>query len=111
MSYNIDAVNVKHIDCHLTGKEISKFYKKHEDNLPEINLFEDLDLLEYNDNDKVQIENLDWCGTWSGNSFDVFEELMRQLHGTAKFSIVWEDGDVQHVKLDNGLLEYVEVNW
>jgi hypothetical protein len=111
MSYNIDAVNVKNIDCYLTGKEIRKLFKKHDDNLPEINLFNNLDVLEYDDNEKVQIENLNWSGTWSGNSFDVFEEIVKQLHGTAKFSIVWEDGDVQYARLDNGILEYVEVDW
>jgi hypothetical protein len=111
MSFNIISVDAKEIDCWLTGKELRSLYRKHEGDLPEINLFEDLDLLGPADDEKVVIPNLSWCGTWSGNSYPVFQEILLSLHGAAKFSVTWEDGSTEYFRLADGALEDVEVEW
>ena len=111
MTFNINRVNIHDINCYLTGLEARKIYNRYRDDLPEINLFDEIDLLGYNDNEVIVMENLDWCGTWSGNSYNIFCEILKNLHGDAKFSIVWEDGSIEYFKLKNGEIQNIGPNW
>lgn len=111
MSYNIIDVDVREIDCWLTGRELRNLYRAHQDNLAECNLFDDLDLLGPTDDERVTIPDLSWSGTWSGNGYSSFKDILLSLHGTAKFAVTWEDGETEYFRLDNGSLESVEVDW
>jgi hypothetical protein len=111
MSFNIVSVDVREIDCWLTGQELRGLYRAHENNLAECNLFDGLDLLAPLDGDLVPITDLSWCGTWSGNSYADFKDILLALNGTAKFSVTWEDGSVEYFRLEDGELESVEVDW
>jgi hypothetical protein len=111
MSYNIIDVDVREIDCWLTGRELRELLKEHGDDLPEINLFEDLDALGPTDDEKVEVADLSWSGVWSGNSYETFKTILRQLHGSARFSVTWEDGATDYFQLCDGSLEDVEIDW
>lgn len=111
MSYNIDAVNIKEIELWATGRELRDLYEANEDNLPEGNFFEYIDLDNCHHDDPVPITSLQWYGTRSGNSYDVFMQIIRCFHGTAKFSVVWEDGDVQYCVLKDNEVTFVDPVW
>lgn len=104
MSYNITIVKTIESDCYLTGKELKRIWKKYEDSLPEDCFLNDIDVTSLYDDDECPIKDFQWAGTWSGNSYELFMEILKSLHGTAKIDVVWEDGDHYKIMIDNGKL-------
>jgi hypothetical protein len=112
MSFNIISVKVKEIDCWLTGRELRDIFRECEHDLPETNLFDSLDLLKPTDDERVAVSDLSWSGTWSGNSYKTFRTVLGRLHGSAKFSVTWEDGDIEYFRLlDGGILKQLEIDY
>lgn len=92
MSYNIDSVN--YVDgtgpLRILRSAALKFFRKHEDDLPEITFLHDID--DGDGTDFVEISNPSWAGSGSGD-----EKLLRKAlsltTGRALIILVWEGGD------------------
>ena len=109
MSYNIIAAKLIDGECSISAKILKKLNERFNGDLPEINFIDEyIDNIE-NEEEDVIIEDVSWCGTWSGNSFRLYTNtILPKLKGWAKIRVVWEDGEIFNITLKDGKVEVDE---
>jgi len=109
MSYNITGFAIKKLDNftlpYAAVLEASEGNVNIADDVLTFDSFpvEDMEIVGTLDDKRLNVTDLKYSGTWSGNYWDEVEELLKQSTGTLKARIVWEGGDsVEVVTVKNG---------
>lgn len=94
MSYNTVAVHTLHSTLKITPERLKQMFELYEYELPEECSLRNLDDSSVNEITKVR-----WSGMGSGN-VDTLKRIFVDLcTGTGDFVMVWEDGDLQGLKV------------
>jgi len=68
---------------------------------------------ETNKDEEIPVDSFEWCGTWSGKSFDVLEKQVAPLiKGYLEVVFVWEGGDdTSALVIENGKVKNADVGY
>ncbi len=95
MSYNIDHAEYIKGELWINAQKARELYMQFEDDLPEGNFFNDLDIMEKGDGN-TPIEHFQWYGERSGYAYEnCLFEILKHTTGHAQLLFVWEGGDSQ----------------
>lgn len=110
MPRNIESIKViEKSVATISKKEIKAFYKSSKDRLPEINFVSSLMETIMDDEvekDEYEVDNLDWSGVYSGNSFRCLLEICKKIKGKLKAVIMWEGHIIEGLSIDNGEVKH-----
>ncbi len=94
MSYNIDNVDATLTDAKILFKTLKSLVKKHEYDLPESNFLEDHLEKEPDSEGYITLEDVTWCYTGSGRSYNILtEKILPKTKGKMELILTWEGGE------------------
>ncbi len=110
MSYNVDSVDEVKLNAWMYAKDITRFHRTMEEELPEMNFIAEhfdaaVEALENEGNlAKVELKSFEWCGTWSGNGVETLEKkILPKIMGEVKVIFNWEGGDCSALTSKDGV--------
>lgn len=105
MSYNISHSEYIKGELWIDAQKARELYLQFEDDLPEGNFFDHLDIMVEGDGDTL-IDRFWWYGEHSGHAYEsCLFEILKHTKGHAQLLFVWEGGDSRTaVEVKDGLV-------